>query len=186
MTLLVAVGCSWGGLAALSRVLDHVPEDLDATIVVAQHRPHAPSNLATVLAAHTPWPVCEADDKEAISTRRVYLAPPGYHLMVEADRFELSTEGPVRYSRPSVDVLFESVAAAYTDRAVAVVLTGSNDDGADGADKVARRGGLVVVQDPETAERREMPDAVLSRGIPATVARLEEIGPLLARVRSSL
>lgn len=179
---LVVVGCSWGGLEAVSRMLDHVPGDLPAPIVVAQHRLHNASSLAELLARHTPWPVCEVEDKEPIGVGHVYLAPPGYHLLIDDDRFVLSTEGPVRHSRPSIDVLFESAADAFTHRVVGVLLTGANADGAEGLVRITRRGGLAIVQDPATAERRDMPDAALATGIEATVARLEEIGPLLGEL----
>ncbi|MDP9442063.1 MAG: chemotaxis protein CheB [Actinomycetota bacterium] len=179
---LVVVGCSWGGLEGLSRMLDHVPADLPAPIVVAQHRLHNASNLAGLLSRHTTWPVCEVEDKEPIGSRHVYLAPPGYHLLIDDDRFALSTEGPVRHSRPSIDVLFESAADSFTHRVVGVVLTGANADGAEGLVRIIRRGGLAVVQDPETAERRDMPEAALATGVEAHVARLEEIGPLLCEL----
>jgi two-component system chemotaxis response regulator CheB len=182
MMRLVAIGCSWGGLTALGTMFDHLPSELDAAIVVAQHRLPSRSNLAEILAPRAPWPVREVDDKEGISPRRVYLAPPGYHLLVEDGRFALSTEGHVRFSRPSIDVLFESVAAAYTDRAVGIILTGANDDGADGVTHIVRRGGVVIVQDPSTAERIEMPRAAIATGMDVVIAQLEEIGPLLGRM----
>lgn len=161
-------------------MLDHVPADLPAPIVVAQHRLHNASNLAELLARHTTWPVCEVEDKEPIGVGHVYLAPPGYHLLIDGHRFALSTEGPVRHSRPSIDVLFESAADAFTHRVVGIVLTGANADGAEGLVRIARRGGAAIVQDPTTAERPDMPEAALATGVGATVARLEEIGPLLS------
>ncbi|MBW3556844.1 MAG: chemotaxis protein CheB [Actinobacteria bacterium] len=182
---LVVVGCSWGGLDALSRLLAHVPQDLPAAIVVAQHRMHDASYLAELLARHTDWPVCEAEDKEPISVGHVHLAPPGYHLLIDGHRLALSTEGPVRHSRPSIDVLFESAAEAFTHRVVGVVLTGANSDGARGLVRIVRRGGRAVVQDPATAARRDMPEAALATGVDATVAPLEEIGPLLGQMITS-
>jgi two-component system, chemotaxis family, protein-glutamate methylesterase/glutaminase len=179
---IVAIGCSWGGLEALSALLEGLPDELPVAVVIVQHRLHRPSELASLLAAHTTWPVCEADDKEGISPCRVYLAPPGYHLLVDGDRFALSTEAPVRNSRPSVDVLFESVAAAYGPRVIGVVLTGANDDGAEGLRQVVAAGGAAVVQDPATAERPTMPRAALATGIEATVVALRDLGPTLAAV----
>jgi len=177
---LVVVGCSWGGLFALERMLPTVPGRVRAPIVIAQHRAAQTSLLASLLGRHTTRPVTEAEDKEAIGPDRVYLAPPDYHLLVEPGHFALSTEGPVRYSRPSIDALFESAADAYAGGLVAVVLTGANDDGADGARAVARRGGRVVVQDPDTAERAIMPAAALAAVPDATVLPVEEIGSWLA------
>ena len=182
---LVVIGCSWGGLMALERLLPRIPPAVRAPIVVAQHRGAALSPLAALLARHTPRPVRETDDKERITPGRVYLAPPDYHLLVERDRFALSTEGPIRFSRPSIDALFESAADAYTAGVVAVVLTGANDDGAIGAMAVARRGGRVVVQDPATADRDAMPAATL-RAVPdATVLPVEQIGDHLCRLSTA-
>ena len=125
----------------------------------------------------------EVDDKLPIEPSRVYLAPPDYHLLVERGHFSLSIEAPVRFSRPSIDVLFESAADAYGGRLVAVVLTGSNDDGRRGLCRVKEAGGMVLVQDPATAERREMPDAAIATGladevlpIPALASKLNELG----------
>lgn len=178
---IVALGCSWGGLGALSAVLEGLPADLDAAVVIVQHRMHRPSELAAILGGHTRWQVCEADDKEGLSPGRVFLAPPGYHLLVDGDHFALSTEGPVRYSRPSVDVLFESLAGAYGPRVIGVVLTGANDDGADGLAAVADAGGVAIVQDPATAERSEMPEAALARVPDALVVPLARIGATVTR-----
>lgn len=182
---ILAIGCSWGGLEALSAVLDGLPDELPAAVVVVQHRLHRPSELAGLLAKHTSWPVCEAEDKEGIAPHRVYLAPPGYHLLVDGDHFALSTEAPVRNSRPSVDVLFESVAAAYGPRVIGVVLTGANDDGAEGLRHVVAAGGVAVVQDPATAERPTMPAAALATGVDAIVVPLHELGSTLAEVATA-
>lgn len=131
---LIVVGASWGGLHAVSEVLRGLPEELDAAVVVAQHRsPTAPSGgLEALLQDQTRRPVVEASDKEPIEPRHVYVAPPNYHLLVEPGFFALSTEGHVRYARPSIDVLFESAADAYRERVVGIVLTGANEDGAPG------------------------------------------------------
>jgi len=179
---IVAIGCSWGGLDALSAILDGIPDVLPAAVVIVQHRMHRPSELATLLGDHTSWLVCEAEDKEGVSPNRVYLAPPGYHLLVDGDRFALSTEGPVRHSRPSVDVLFESVAEAYGPRVIGVVLTGANDDGAVGLAEIVRHGGVAIVQDPATAARSAMPSAALATGVEALVVPLDQLGPTLTRL----
>jgi two-component system chemotaxis response regulator CheB len=178
---IVGVGCSWGGLEALTALLEGLPADLDAAVVIVQHRMHRPSELAAILGGHTPWTVCEADDKEGLSAGRVFLAPPGYHLLVDGDHFALSTEGPVRYSRPSVDVLLESLAGAYGPRVIGVVLTGANDDGADGLAAVVDAGGVAIVQDPASAARAEMPAAALARVPEALVVPLAEVGATVTR-----
>ena len=177
----VVLGCSWGGLHALSIVLEGLPEDLPAAVVIVQHRMHGPSELASLLGQHTPWDVCEAEDKEQLSPKRVFLAPPGYHLLVDGDRFALSTEAPENNSRPSVDVLFESLAESFGERLVAVVLTGANDDGAAGLRQVVRYGGAAIVQDPDTAEKRAMPDAALAAVPSAVVAPLDQLSAVITR-----
>ena len=174
---LVAVGCSWGGLAAAGRLLEALPDDFGVATVIVQHRSEAPSALAELLGRHTPRPVAEPDDKDEVRPGHVYVAPPGYHLLVDRRRFSLDTEGPVRYSRPSVDVLFQSAARAYGPRMAAVVLTGANDDGAAGLARVAAAGGMALVQDPATAERPAMPAAALAAVPDAVVGDI----PVLAR-----
>lgn len=171
----VAIGCSWGGLSALSVVLEALPADLPAAIVIVQHRLHGPSDLAPLLGHHTSWDVCEAEDKESLAPGRVHLAPPGYHLLVDGDRFALSTEAPENNSRPSVDVLFESMAESFGPRLIGVILTGANADGALGLEAVVRHGGMALVQDPDTAEKRAMPDAAIAAVPEARVLALDAV-----------
>jgi two-component system, chemotaxis family, protein-glutamate methylesterase/glutaminase len=186
---LVAVGASWGGLKAVGDVLAGLGEDFAAAVVVAQHRDeHEYENLLPdLLARRTALRVAEADDKLALEPGCVVLAPAGYHVLVEDGSVELSCEGRVQFSRPSIDVLFESAADSYGERMVAVVLTGANADGASGLAEVARRGGYTIVQDPETAERPEMPAAALAAvrpdavlALPEIPARLRELCPVAA------
>jgi two-component system chemotaxis response regulator CheB len=179
---IVAVGCSWGGLDACASLLDGLPDDLPAAVVIVQHRMHRPSELASLLGMHTGWEVCEADDKEGLSARRVFLAPPGYHLLVDRDRFALSTEAPLHHSRPSIDVLFESLAEAYGSRVIGVVLTGANDDGAAGLEAITAAGGAAVVQDPATAARGAMPAAAADRVPEAIVVPLDEVAATVTRL----
>jgi two-component system chemotaxis response regulator CheB len=179
---IVAVGCSWGGLEACATLLEGIPDDLPVAVVIVQHRMHRPSELAALLGMHTDWEVCEADDKEGLSPRRVFLAPPGYHLLVDGDRFALSTEAPLHHSRPSIDVLFESLAEAFGSRVIGVVLTGANDDGAAGLEAIVDAGGAAVVQDPSTAARETMPAAAADRVPGAIVVPLEEVAPTVARL----
>ena len=175
----VVVGCSWGGLDALVVLFQTLPPTVDVPLVVVQHRGVASTRLATLLARHTVRPVNEAEDKMRLRGGEVYVAPPDYHLLVEPGHLALSTEGPVRHSRPSIDVVFETAADAYREAVVGVILTGTNDDGARGLAAVVRRGGTAIVQDPETAERRQMPDAALA-AVRALVLPLAAIGPHLA------
>jgi two-component system chemotaxis response regulator CheB len=177
----IAIGASWGGLQAVGTLLEGIPEELNQAIVIAQHRSAEASRgvLESLLQRHVERPVSEPSDKEPIERGHVYIAPPDYHLLVDGDRFALSVEARVRYARPSIDVLFESIADAYRDRAIGIVLTGANDDGAAGLAAIKRNGGVTIVQDPQTASRRTMPDAALAASPPDAVLPLEEIGRFL-------
>jgi len=134
------------------------------------------------LQQHTRLKVREAEDKEEIADGNVYLAPSDYHLLVEPGRFSLSTEAPVCCARPSIDVLFESAADCYKDRVLGVVLTGASVDGARGAASIHRAGGLVIVQAPETAESRTMPEAALREVPGARVLRLDAVAAFIAEL----
>ena len=177
----IAIGASWGGLEAMGTLLEGIPQDLDQAIVVAQHRsPEAGRGvLEALLQRHVERPVTEPGDKELIEPGRVYVAPPDYHLLVDGGRFALSLEARVQYARPSIDVLFESVADGYRERAIGIVLTGANKDGAVGLAAIKRNGGVSIVQDPHTASRRTMPDAALEASAVDAVLPLEEIGAFL-------
>jgi two-component system chemotaxis response regulator CheB len=176
----VAIGASWGGLRAIERVLEPLPADFPAAVLIAQHRRvGADGTLAVLLDGHCALQVCEAEDKQALGPGCVLVAPPDYHLLVEGAAVALSVDEPVNFSRPSIDVLLQSAADNYGDAAVGVVLTGANADGAVGLARIAARGGTAIVQDPATAERAEMPSAALAATPGARVLALEQIGPLL-------
>jgi two-component system chemotaxis response regulator CheB len=181
---LVVVGGSWGGMRALQAVLEGLGDDCPAAVVVALHRgTEESSRLPRLLERYTPLPVREAEDKDDLVPGTVYLAPPDYHTLVEAEgTLGLSTEERVRFARPSIDVLFRSAAEAYRERCVGVVLTGANEDGADGLRRVKDLGGVAIVQDPGSAERREMPDAAIEAVDADVVLPLEEIGLFLRRL----
>jgi two-component system chemotaxis response regulator CheB len=178
---LVAIGASWGGLHALETVLGGLPAGFRTPIAIAQHRAVESGSgaLPRMLSLRSGLEVFEAGDKDAIEPGHVYIAPPDYHLLVEPDGFALSTDDMVQHSRPSIDVLFESAADTFGERVIGVILTGANADGAGGLERVKRRGGVTVVQDPETAEKRAMPDAAIATGAADHVVPLEGIAPLL-------
>jgi two-component system chemotaxis response regulator CheB len=178
------MGASWGGLTALERVLGDLPADFPTPIAVAQHRSAdgRGGGLAALLDAHASLPVLDAEDKHPIEPGRVYLAPPDYHLLVESDVFSLSVDDVVLYSRPSIDVLFESAADQYRDRLIGVILTGANEDGAQGIAAVSRLGGYTIVQNPVEAERPEMPRAALRAVEPDKVLALGAIAPALVEL----
>jgi two-component system chemotaxis response regulator CheB len=182
MQCLIAMGASWGGLHALGEVLGQLPAELPAAVVVAQHRSVEAGPLAELLDRRSALRVHEADDKEPLRAGEVLIAPPDYHLLVENDSVALSIDEPVRFSRPSIDVLFESAASAHGERVVGVVLTGSNDDGAAGLAAIRRRGGIAIVQDPAGAERTEMPRAALAACPDAQVRPLDAIASELTRI----
>jgi two-component system chemotaxis response regulator CheB len=160
---LVVIGASRGGTRALEALRGALPADLPLPIVVVQHRHRDGDDaLGETLRRSSALPVVEPDDKEPLSSGRIYLAPADYHLLVEPGALALSTDAPVAFSRPSSDVLFESAAATYGPGAVGVILTGANADGAAGARRVAERGGRVIVQDPAEAEAPAMPRAAIA------------------------
>jgi two-component system, chemotaxis family, protein-glutamate methylesterase/glutaminase len=179
---LVVVGASWGGLAALQAILSALPGDFAAPIAVAQHRSARSDDtlLPMLLDANTPLTVRDAEDKDPLTRGVVLIAPPDYHLLIEQGTVALSCDEPVAFSRPSIDVCFESAADAYGERVVGVVLTGANADGATGLAMIRRRGGLALIQDPATAERPEMPQAALDAVPDAQVLPLDAIGAQLA------
>jgi two-component system chemotaxis response regulator CheB len=178
---LVAIGASWGGLEVLRDILRDLPAELDAAILIAQHRsPEShPTAFRDLLGAVTRLRVSEPADKDEIRAGTAYVAPPDYHLLVEPGSVSLSTDEPVLYARPSIDVLFETAAESYRDRCVGVILTGANDDGARGLARIAELGGTAIVQDPATAQRDEMPRAALRATPSARVTVVVEIAPLL-------
>jgi two-component system chemotaxis response regulator CheB len=177
---LVVVGSSWGGLRALARLLGDLPADFGPPVLVAQHRQlGAEELLAGLLDAHTPLQVREAEDKSPLRTGCVRLAPAGYHLLVEDRHLALSCEEEVRYSRPSIDVLFDSAARSHGAAVVGIVLTGANDDGARGLQTLRARGGYGIVQDPDDAESPTMPREALARAGADAVLPLARIGPAL-------
>ena len=181
---LVAIGSSWGGLDAVGELLASLPERFPAAVAIAQHRAidSEEGALAGLLARRSAIPVRDAEDKDAILAGNAYLAPPDYHLLVEEDGFALSVDERVHHARPSIDVLFESAADVYGERLVAVVLTGANDDGADGVRAVKARGGTTVAQDPGEAERAEMPAAAIATGAVDHVLALAGIAPALVEL----
>lgn len=181
---MVVVGASAGGLFALRTLVSGLPAGFDIPVAVVQHRARESELLCELLQECTSVPVHEVVDKLEIGPG-VYVAPPDYHLMLDEDGyFSLTTDEPVRYSRPSIDVLFESAADVYGMDAVGVVLTGANADGARGLRAIADAGGHAVVQDPATAEIRVMPQAALKAVPDACVLPVDGIGPHLAGIRS--
>ena len=173
---LVVMGTSTGGLHALTRLLSALPASFPLPIAIVQHRSRdSDERLSSLLGGASKIPVYEAEDKEPLRSPGVYLSPPDYHLLIEPGSVALSTEEPVAYSRPSIDVLFESAAYSHGSGVIGVLLTGANQDGTRGLQRIKERGGYVIVQDPESAESAFMPKHAVRSMLPDRVLNLDQI-----------
>jgi len=181
---LIAIGGSAGGVAALGSILPALPADFGLPVVVVLHQPPARNSLlADLFGRKCRLPVVEAFDKAPVEPGRIYFSPPDYHLMIENDlTFCLSVDGPVNFSRPSIDVLLESAAASIGENVLAIILTGTNADGARGMKAVRAAGGLGWVQSPDGAQSPTMPRAAIELGGADAILGLEEIAQALCRL----
>lgn len=177
----VVVGASAGGLYALKKLLPALPATFPCPVLVVQHMsPHSDNYMTRMLNDLSRLTVKEADEKEIITPGKVYVAPPDYHLLVEADySLSLSVEEKVNYSRPSIDVLFETAADVYGSHLMGIILTGANVDGANGLLAVKEKGGFTIVQHPDDAESPAMPKAAIERAKPHKILTLDKIIALL-------
>lgn len=177
----VVVGASAGAIDALGVLLPSLPTRTPFPVIVVVHLPPGrPSALVEIFAPRCELPVAQPFDKLPLAPG-IWFAPPDYHLLIESDRsFALSADDPVAWSRPSIDVLFESAGEVFGPELVCVVLTGANADGAAGAASARARGAYVIVQDPATADSDAMPRAAIERARPQRVAPLPEIASFLA------
>lgn len=183
---IVVVGTSLGGLDALKVLLSGLPASFDIPIAIVQHRTkRSDEALVKLLSAETSLLVTEANDKDEIERGRVYCAPADYHLLVEPGMFALSIDEPVNYSRPSIDVLFESAAETYGAQVIGVLLTGASKDGAAGCVRIKARGGVTLVQDPVTALAPTMPAAAISAQAADQVLTLTSIPLALVQLCGS-
>jgi len=189
---IIVVGTSWGGLSALTQLIGDLPPVFGIPVVAVQHR-HRESGhmLAGLLQDQTSLCVTEVEDKMPITAGTIYVAPADYHLLIEQGFFSLSTDEPVSYSRPSIDLTFVSAADTYGARSVGVVLTGANADGSRGLKRIVDRGGLAFVQSPATAESPTMPAAALrcvpnarALAIPAIATALSELSHYASSTRA--
>jgi two-component system chemotaxis response regulator CheB len=180
----IVIGASAGALEALSAILPSLPGDFRPPIIIVVHiPPDKRSVLAELFQAKCRIKVIEVEDKEPVEPATAYFAPPDYHLLVEDTKtLGLTYEEPVLFSRPSIDVLFESAADVYGPDVTAILLTGANQDGAKGLAAVAEAGGQVIVQDPETAFAAAMPEAGLKLCPDAEVLSLDGICAYLRRI----
>jgi two-component system, chemotaxis family, protein-glutamate methylesterase/glutaminase len=181
----VVIGASAGGVEALNHLLPALPREFPPVLVVVHVRQGQPSLLPDLFGQRCAMKVVEPFDKDAIAPGTIYFAPPGYHMLVESEggappAIALSIDPPVRFSRPSVDVLFESAAHAYGERLLGIVLSGANDDGARGSHAILEAGGLCWAQDPQTAFAPAMPLASVSTGGVRELLSLEDMAMRLS------
>ena len=177
----IFVGTSAGGVTAIQRLLAKLPNDFDIPLIFVQHLP-ADSTIdpALIFSHHFRGEIIEALDKMPIQSHHAYFAPPGYHLSVERDSsFSLSQDEPVHFARPSIDVLFESVALSIGSKSCAVLLTGANSDGAVGLKAIHEAGGFTIAQDPSDAEAPTMPRSAIEIMKPDFVGNLDSIARVL-------
>ncbi|MBE9051394.1 chemotaxis protein CheB [Nostocales cyanobacterium LEGE 11386] len=178
---IVAIASSAGGLSALREILSTLPGEFTAAIAVVQHlAPQHRSLMSEILARRTALKVKQAKNGDSLTPGTVYIAPPDHHLLVNSNgTLSLSQSELVHFLRPSADLLFESVAASYKDRAIAVVLTGTGKDGARGVEAIHQMGGTIIAQDKKTAEFSGMPNATINTGNVNFVLPLPEISAAL-------
>lgn len=188
----VVVGGSAGALEVLRQILRAIPATAAVPVVIVLHLPpRPPEGLSQLLARECALPVQQAEDKEPLQPGVVYLAPPGYHLLIESHRaFALSVDDPVHFSRPSIDVLFQSARDVYGERLLAILLSGASSDGAAGMHEIASTGAVTIVQSPISSEAAAMPSAALALFKPTHVwtpaEMAKELPSLFAAVQSSL
>lgn len=181
MDRMIVIGASAGGISALKQVLSGIGRVSQVPIVIVVHVEEKENELPLLFRNFVEIRVKEAESQEMIQSGCIYFAPPGYHLLVEeAGVFTLSTEAKVNFSRPSIDVLFETAAEAYTDRLIGILLTGANEDGARGMKRIEELGGRVIVQTPETAYCPNMPKAALELIPTCRRMDLEDIKKVIA------
>ena len=177
----IVIGASAGGFFALKKLIPMLPEDFSFPVFIVQHiSPTSDNYMAKFLDNLANLTVKEADEKEIITAGYVYIAPPNYHLLIEEDfSISLSTDEKKNYSRPSIDILFETATYAYGEDLIGIVLTGANSDGANGLLSIKKAGGFCIVQDPSEAEAEAMPLAAIKSSDPHKILKIEEIGKLL-------
>jgi two-component system, chemotaxis family, protein-glutamate methylesterase/glutaminase len=177
----IIIGCSAGGLQVLAQLLSELPASYAFPVIVIQHRANEHIFLLEeVLQTRCRIKIKQADEKERIVAGVVYIAPPGYHLLIENDlTFSLSSDVPVKHSMPSIDVSFESAAIVFEHKLVAIILTGASDDGAYGIRTVRKHGGITIAQDPSEAQFPYMPKAAIDTGAVRSVMSLKEIALVL-------
>ena len=182
----IVIGVSSGGLKALRLIFSALPSGFATPIIVVQHiGPRSENSWIKLLNDSCIIPIKEADEKEKVATG-IYVAPSNYHLLIEKDRtFSLTVDERVNFARPSIDVLFESAAETYKEKLIGIILTGANNDGTKGVKRIKECGGLVIVQNPATAESSYMPASAIAAVQPDHIMELDQIGQLLIKITLS-
>jgi two-component system chemotaxis response regulator CheB len=180
---IIVIGCSMGGITALEKLLSPLPSSFSIPIVIVQHiSPVSENYLVDILNDSCNLIVKEVDEKEKIKKGHIYIAPPDYHVLIETDfTFTLSLEDKVNFSRPSIDVLFETAADCCKNKTIGIILTGANNDGASGLKKIKNAGGITIVQEPIEAKISTMPKAAIKSTGPHYILKLEKITGLLIK-----
>lgn len=180
----IVLGASAGGMEIIRMIVSSLPAKFSMPIIVVQHVPDfSEGTWAQTLDERYRVHVKEADEKEKVKSGTVYFAPANYHLLLEPDySLTLTIDERVNYARPSIDVLFETAAESGKDEVIGILCTGGNTDGAEGLKRIKERGGLTIVQDPETAEVRSMPKAAIQICEPDQVLRPEGIRDYLLNI----
>ncbi len=180
----VAIGASAGGGGALRTILSLLPGDYALPILIAQHlHPDDNGGFAENLARDVSLPVTSACDKQVIQAGHIYVAPANYHMLVERNGYiALTTDEKVNWSRPSIDVLFESAAYAWREKLIALILSGANSDGTEGLRTIKKLGGIALAQDPGTTEYPAMPWSAINAGVVDEILTLHEIGQRLTEL----
>ncbi len=182
---LIVIGCSAGGVKAICKLLSQWPISESHAIVIVQHIAEDSKDMAEIISMRLHNKVQEAEDKQFIAANSIYLAPPGYHLLIEEDKsFSLSFDEKVKFSRPSIDVLFKSAAECYQTHLIAMILTGTNNDGSLGVKAVKEYGGLTIAQNPNEAEYSYMPQAGINTGCIDYILDLENIINTIQKITS--
>jgi two-component system, chemotaxis family, protein-glutamate methylesterase/glutaminase len=184
----VVIGASAGGMRALREILIELPKDFSLPVIIVQHlSPHSENFWVGAVNKECMLYVKEADEKESIVRGTVYVAPPGYHLLIEKDfTFTLTSDERVNFSRPSIDVMFQTAADAYKETLIGIILTGANNDGAEGLLEIKKKGGLTIAQDPTEAEVQAMPLAAIMKAKPKHILPLKDIAPLLLKLNKAV
>lgn len=184
---LLIIGGSAGSLEVLIDLLPRLGKDLSLAVVIVVHRGTGESLLPDLLGEKTSWIVKEAEEKETINPRTIYVAPSDYHLLIEKDRsFSLDYSEKVHHCRPAIDVSFETAAEAYGPALIGVLLSGANADGAEGLMRIKKAGGLTIVQDPNEASVAYMPQQAIELGPVDYIARTEEMKKIINRVGGAI